>query len=109
MTGTNGNSTILLGEDDLEVRSYLETALKCQGYSVEIAQDGEEVLSLFQNRATPISAVIMDVILARRDGMDALKEIRRLDPATPVIMIDGSPSRRDVAQALKQGANDYLV
>jgi two-component system response regulator AtoC len=109
MSAPNEALRILLGEDDLEVRSYLETALKCQGYSVEIAQDGEEVLSLFQNRATPISAVIMDVILARRDGMDALKEIRRLDPVTPVIMIDGSASCHDVAQALKQGANDVLV
>ena len=41
----NGSGTILLGEDELEVRSYLEMALRCQGYSVEMAQDGEELLS----------------------------------------------------------------
>ncbi len=39
-TATNGR-TILLGEDELEVRSYPEMALKCHGYSIESAQDGE--------------------------------------------------------------------
>src|SRR5215469_9348049 len=109
MTGTNGNSTILLGEDDLEVRSYLETALKCQGYSVEIAEDGDEVVSALQRRRVPVSAVILDVILPRKDGLEALKEIRRFDPVTPIIMIDGTASRPEVVEAMKSGANDFLA
>ena len=40
----NGGRTILLGEEDLEVRSYVETALRCQGYAVEVAESGEEVV-----------------------------------------------------------------
>jgi len=109
MTAGNDGRTILLGEDDLEVRGYLETALKCQGYAVEIAQDGDEVLSSLQNNAVPIAAVVMDVILPRRDGIEALKEIRRFDPATPVILIDGSASKSDVAQAMKNGASNLLA
>jgi two-component system response regulator AtoC len=109
MTGTNKNPTILLGEDDFEVRNYLETALKCQGYSVEIAEDGEEVLSALQRRPVPVSAVILDVILPRKDGLEALKEIRRFDPVTPIIMIDGAASRPEVVQAMKSGANDFLA
>ena len=65
--------TILLGEDDLEVRSYLETALECQGYSVEVAQDGVEVLAYLRANQIPISAVVLDIIMPRRDGIDALK------------------------------------
>ena len=42
-TQKNGH-TILIGEDELEVRAYLEMALKCLGYTVESAQDGEEVV-----------------------------------------------------------------
>ena len=40
---------ILVGEDELEVRAYLEMAVKCLGYSVELAQDGDEVLSCLQS------------------------------------------------------------
>jgi CheY-like chemotaxis protein len=87
MFGQRDGQTILLGEDDLEVRGYLETALKRQGYAVEAAQDGEEVLSALENSPVPISAIILDVILPRKDGIDTLKEIRRIDRVTPVIMV----------------------
>ncbi len=41
--------TILIGEDDMEVRGYLKMALSCLGYSVEMAQDGDEVLAVLQS------------------------------------------------------------
>ena len=72
----NGH-TILLGEDDLEVRTYLETALKCQGYSIEVAQDGEEVLACLRDNRISISAVVLDIIMPLINGIDVLKEIRR--------------------------------
>ena len=40
--------TVLIGEDEMEVRGYLEMALRCLGYSVELAQDGDEVLACLQ-------------------------------------------------------------
>jgi DNA-binding response OmpR family regulator len=64
MAAKNGR-TILLGEDDLEVRSYLETALKCQGYTVESAQDGEEVLASFHANGPALSAVVLDLDYGR--------------------------------------------
>ena len=104
----NGHS-ILLGEDDPEVRAYLETALRCQGYSVEVAQNGEEVLACLQGRETPVSAVVMDVIMPRLDGIDALKEIRRFSQDIPVIMMSGVSSPLNVVEAMKNGANDFIV
>src|ERR1017187_2863496 len=101
--------TILLGEDDLEVRRYLETALRCQGYSVEVAQDGEEVLASLRANQTPISAVVLDVIMPRRGGIDALKEIRRFNRDLPVIVISGASSALNVVEAMKNGANDFIA
>jgi DNA-binding NtrC family response regulator len=101
--------TILLGEDDLEVRSYLETALRCQGYSIEVAQDGEEVLACLRANQTPISAVVLDIIMPRRDGLEALKEIRSFNRDLPVIMISGASSALNVVDAMKNGANDFLA
>jgi two-component system response regulator AtoC len=101
--------TILLGEDDLEVRSYLETALRCQGYSIEVAQDGEEVLACLRANQVPICAVVLDIIMPRRDGIEALKEIRRFNRDLPVIMISGASSPLNVVDAMKNGANDFIA
>ena len=107
---TNENThTILLGEDDLEVRSYLEMALKCQGYSVELAQDGEEVLACLQDSQIPISAILLDIVMPRKDGLEALKEIRRIDKNVPVIMISGASSPLNVVEAMKNGATDFMA
>jgi two-component system response regulator AtoC len=109
MPAAKNGRTILLGEDDLEVRNYLETALKCQGFSVEVAQDGEEVLLSLHANHTPVSAVVLDVIMPRRDGLDALREIRRFNRDVPVIMISGASSTLNVVEAMKNGANDFLA
>src|SRR5664279_1272795 len=109
MAVSKNGRTILLGEDDLDVRSYLETALRCQGYSIEVAQDGEEVLACLRANQLPISAVVLDVTMPRRDGIETLKEIRRFNPDIPVIMIAGAPSALNVVEAMKMGANDYIA
>lgn len=109
MSGPKDSHTILLGEDDIEVRGYLETALKCQGHTVELAQDGDEVLSALENSSAPFSAIILDVTLPRKDGIEALEEIRRFDRVTPIVMIAGAASALDVVSAMKKGASDFLL
>jgi two-component system response regulator AtoC len=100
--------TILVGEDELEVRGYLEMALKCLGYSVELAQDGDEVLSLLESPNSNISAVLLDIMMPNRDGIDTLREIRRIDPTIPVIIVSGASSTLNVVTAMKSGATDFL-
>src|ERR1039457_5309981 len=106
-TSTNGR-TILVGEDEMEVRGYLEMALKCLGYSVELAQDGDEVLSCLQSSRSNIAAVLLDIMMPNRDGIDTLREIRRIDPSLPVIIISGASSTLNVVTAMKTGATDFL-
>lgn len=101
--------TILVGEDELEVRGYLQMALRCLGYTVELAQDGDEVLSILRSSRDEVQAVVLDVMMPNRDGMDALREIRELDPKLPVIMISGAASTLDVVSAMKNGATDFLT
>jgi two-component system response regulator AtoC len=105
---TRNGRTILVGEDELEVRGYLEMALKCLGYSVELAQDGDEVLSCLQASRPEISAVLLDIMMPNRDGMDTLREIRRSDPNLPVIIVSGASSTLNVVAAMKSGATDFL-
>src|ERR1700739_3306632 len=101
MHDVKNSRTILVGEDELEVRGYLEMALKCLGYSVELAQDGVEVLSCLQASPSEISAVLLDIMMPNRDGMDTLREIRRVDPNLPVIIVSGASSTLNVVTAMK--------
>jgi len=101
-------TTILVGKDELEVRAYLEMALKCLGYSVETAQDGDEVISCLEAGEPKVSAVLLDVMMPQRDGIETLKEIRRIDPNLPVIMVSGASSTFNVVTAMKSGATDFL-
>jgi two-component system response regulator AtoC len=100
--------TILVGEDELEVRGYLEMALRCLGYSVELAQDGDEVIRCLQSSRSEIAAVLLDIVMPRRDGIDTLREIRRIAPDLPVIIVSGASSTLNVVTAMKGGATDFL-
>jgi two-component system response regulator AtoC len=107
MQARNGR-TILVGEDEMEVRGYLDMALKCLGYAVELAQDGDEVLSVLQSSRSEIAAVLLDIMMPSRDGLDTLREIRRIDPTLPVIVVSGASSTLNVVTAMKCGATDFL-
>jgi two-component system, NtrC family, response regulator AtoC len=98
---------ILVAEDEPEIRGYLEMALRCEGYSVEAVEDGEEALNCFAI-GMPISAVLLDVMLPKRDGLQVLREIRGSGRTLPVIVISGAPSPGVVVEAMRMGANDFL-
>src|SRR5579863_3563054 len=108
MHTVNNGRTILLGEDELEVRSYLEMALKCHGYSIESAQDGEEVLTCLERERNRISLVLLDIMMPRKDGLETLREIRRGDRELPIIMLSGASSPLKVVEAMKSGATDFI-
>ena len=97
-----------MAEDELEVRGYLETALQCFGYSVELAQDGDEALACLQSSRSRISAVLLDLIMPKRDGLETLREIRSIYADLPVIILSGASSTMNTVAAMKNGATDFL-
>jgi two-component system, NtrC family, response regulator AtoC len=100
--------TILVGEDEMEVRGYLDMALKCLGYAVELAQDGDEVLACLQSSGSEISAILLDLMMPNRSGAEILGEIRQMAPNLPVIIVSAASSPLDVVTAMKNGATDFL-
>lgn len=108
MQDVKNGRTILVGEDELEVRGYLEMALKCLGYSVELAQDGNEVLACLQSSRKDFAAILLDIMMPNRDGIDTLREIRRMDPDIPVIIVSGASSTMNIVTAMKNGGTDFL-
>ncbi len=100
--------TILVGEDDAEVREYLGMTLRCRGYDVQLAVDGEEVVSHLQ-AGRPASLVLLDIMMPNKDGWETLRDIRNMRLDTPVIMLSGMFSPPNVVQAMKNGATDFLA
>ncbi|HSU33635.1 MAG TPA: sigma-54 dependent transcriptional regulator, partial [Bryobacteraceae bacterium] len=101
-------NTILVAEDELEVRNYLGLALSCEGYRVEYAQNGEEVLQCLASRSSNVSLLLLDLLMPIKNGFETLQEVRRDWPALPVITLSGSCTTANVATVLKNGATDFL-
>lgn len=99
--------TILIGEDDSEVREYLEMATRSMGYEAILAQDGNEVLSCLQ-RQEPVHVVLLDIMMPQKDGIETLREIRSWNNSLPVIMVSDASSTINVVNAIKIGATDFL-
>jgi two-component system, NtrC family, response regulator AtoC len=101
-------NTILVAEDEPEVRNYLGLALSCEGYRVEYAQNGEEVLQCLASGSIDVSLLLLDLLMPIKNGFETLQEVRREWPSLPVITLSGSCTTANVATVLKNGASDFL-
>lgn len=98
---------ILVIEDELAIRRGVIDALHASGYSAIEASDGVAGLDAAQRE--PLDLLLLDLVLPRRDGMDVLRELRRLRPALPVIILTARGTEADRVAGLKSGADDYVV
>jgi DNA-binding response OmpR family regulator len=80
-------NSILVVDDDELFRRMLRSTLERAGYSVVEASDGDEAIRLV--RAQPPSAVVLDLIMPNREGLETLSELGRLGTKLPVIAISG--------------------
>ncbi len=83
------NETILVAEDDEQVRNLAERVLKRAGYRVLLAQDGDEALAAITEHAHDIDLVILDVVMPRRSGGDVYTEIQARFSNTRVLLMSG--------------------
>ncbi len=100
--------TILIAEDEPEVRNYLRLALTCRGYDVEFAQNGDEAVHSVQNGHGRFSLALLDILMPQKDGLEALREIRDICPNLPVVMLSGASAPANIVTAMKYGACDFL-
>lgn len=98
---------ILLVEDNEKLAKYTKQMLEEEGYSVDIASDGEtgERLSKTKNH----DLIILDIMLPKKDGISVCKSLRKENINLPVIMITAKGELEDKILGLDSGADDYLV
>jgi len=100
---------ILLVEDDNFLAGMYNAKLNIEGYSVDLASDGEQGLKLAKEGSPDL--ILLDIILPKLSGFEVLKAIKK-DGKTkniPVILLTNLGQRDDVSKGLALGANDYLI
>jgi two-component system response regulator HydG len=107
VTNVLTSGSILVVDDDRAHRTMLRTLLGGWGYEVEDADDGARAIE--KVHARPFDLVLMDVRMAELSGLEALPEIRRFNPAIPIIIMTAYSSVETAVEALKKGAYDYLT
>jgi two-component system nitrogen regulation response regulator GlnG len=98
---------ILVVDDEAEIRSLLGAVLQSKGFDVVTAEDGAAALQQVQREHPAV--ILMDLTMPRMGGMDALPEIKRLDPEVPVIICTAHSDLATAVRAMKLGAYDYLT
>jgi CheY-like chemotaxis protein len=84
-----GTETILLVEDQGEVRQFAATCLRSYGYRVLEASNGEEALRLYRESAERIQITVTDVVMPGMTGVDLSKKLQSLSPDTKVLFVSG--------------------
>ncbi len=80
-------ASILLVEDDDNVRDILQKTLAGAGYEVEVASNGQVALAAYRRHASDV--VITDLVMPEKDGLETIMDLRRLDPAVKIIAMSG--------------------
>lgn len=100
-------SHLLIVDDETDLASYLAEELQDRGWQTETVGDGvEAVLRVIEGGP---DIVLMDVRMPRLDGVQALKIIRRLKPALPVILLTGQAGQGEMLEAHRLGAFTCLA
>ncbi len=101
------NPKILVVDDEETHRSMIDTVLSPEGYEISQAGDGMEAVEFIEDRYYDL--ILMDIRMKNMDGITALKKIKELSPGIPVIIMTAYASVNTAIEALKSGANDYLI
>ncbi|MDG4476070.1 response regulator [Thiovibrio frasassiensis] len=98
---------ILVVEDDPKIASFISMGLRQAGFSVDVADNGEDGLVRALDGAYGLA--ILDIMLPRLDGLSLLDQLRRRQVNTPVIILSAKRSVEDRIKGLQAGGDDYLT
>ena len=98
--------TILIVDDDEDIRSSISLTIRAEGAKVVTAGDGIEALGICQH--TELDAIILDVMLPRQSGFLVLERIQELEYPPPVVMVTANQGKRHMTYAESLGVKAYL-
>jgi PAS domain S-box-containing protein len=103
-----GGGRVLLADDEEDVRGVVHAMLETLGYEVIEARDGLEAVEIFQRRVAEIDLVILDLVMPRLTGEAALRQMRRIAPAVPAILVSGYDESGRIREIVAAGFGGFL-
>ncbi len=98
---------ILVVEDEKKVASFIKRGLEEEGFTVDVAYDGEE--GRYMAETNPYDLILMDVMLPKKDGLTVIRELREQDINSPVLCLTAKDTVDDIVSGLDSGSDDYLT
>lgn len=98
---------ILLAEDQKDLNELLSRRLRAESYSVDSCFNGQEVLEYMA--CAQYDALILDIMMPKKDGLEVLRELRAKNNHVPVLLLTARDGIEDRVKGLDAGADDYLV
>lgn len=98
---------LLLAEDTADLNRVITAMLEMQHYDVDSVLDGEEASAKISENG--YDAIILDIMMPKKDGLEVLKDLRAQGVVTPVLMLTAKAEVDDRVQGLDLGADDYLT
>lgn len=99
--------SILVAEDDHAIRTLITTKLKQENYTIYIAENGEEALSLMEKHQ--VDLLISDIMMPVMNGYALVKALRETKHTLPILMITAKSQLESLEEAFKLGVDDYMV
>jgi DNA-binding NtrC family response regulator len=104
---SKGKGHVLIVDDDADIRESIQLLLVSEGLTTDIAINGEEGLRKVEESIYDV--VLLDLMLPGKSGMDVHKDIKRVDPTLPVLIITAMAGIETAVTAIKDGCFDYLT
>jgi two-component system, OmpR family, copper resistance phosphate regulon response regulator CusR len=98
---------ILVIEDEQKVARFLKKGLEAEGYEVDTAADGKTGEKCARTEVYDI--ILLDVLLPKKNGFEILRDLRKDEIRTPILMLTARSATEDIVGGLDQGADDYLT
>lgn len=98
---------LLVVEDEPAIAAFLRQGLTEEGFAVDVAEDGPSAMDFAL--LTPYDAIVLDLLLPGKDGLEVCADLRRRGVRTPILMLTARGSVDDRVRGLDTGADDYLV
>src|ERR1700759_4172046 len=106
-TQTDGKKTLLIADDEPNIRRVLQAIFTKDGYQVHVAENGLHALEVAA--AHPIDLLITDLIMPDMNGVELLQKIKQRQPNVLAIMITAYATIKTCVDAMRYGASDYIT
>jgi len=103
-----GKATILVVDDEENVRDLIEDQLKLLGYKVILASEGQEAIKIYKERHREIDLILLDMIMPQLSGKETFFKLKKINPELKVLLVSGFSQDVKATEVLRQGAIGFI-